>query len=98
MDPDQNISKRVTRGRRRALWVLLIGVSVTALIIGAIFRFTTRYAEMNGSVRHTFEVKAAVRNTLVLLDDAETGERGYLLSGESQYLEPKPLSARSAHN
>ena len=39
-------------------------------------------------VSHTNEVLARLETVLSTLKDAETGERGYLLTGEASYLEP----------
>lgn len=40
------------------------------------------------SVEHTNEVRAQLERTLRTIVDAETGQRGYLLSGDTTYLEP----------
>ena len=45
-------------------------------------------ADTHRQVVHTHEVLTAVRQTLSLLKDAETGQRGYLLTGDPRYLEP----------
>lgn len=39
-------------------------------------------------VIHTHEVIETTKDVLIGLDDAETGQRGYLLSGDRRYLEP----------
>lgn len=43
---------------------------------------------MSGKVSHTHEVIAALEDVFSLMKDAETGQRGYLLTGEDKYLEP----------
>lgn len=68
--------------------VLLLGLFLTAVIVALTYRSTARYAEMSDEVRHSYDVKLAVRRILQLLADAETGQRGYLLNGQSRYLEP----------
>ncbi|MDY3563142.1 CHASE3 domain-containing protein [Gemmata sp. JC673] len=45
-------------------------------------------ADTHRQVVHTHEVLTEVRDTLSLLKDAETGQRGYLLTGDAKYLEP----------
>ena len=40
------------------------------------------------SVAHTREVLEQLENVLSSLKDAETGQRGYLLTGETRYLRP----------
>lgn len=39
-------------------------------------------------VVHTHEVIETTKDVLIGLDDAETGQRGYLLSGDRRYLDP----------
>lgn len=45
-------------------------------------------ADTHRQVVHTHEVLAAVREAMSLLKDAETGQRGYLITGDPKYLEP----------
>ena len=44
--------------------------------------------EAKGWLAHTFEVIAHIESLLSKLEDAETGQRGYLLTGNEEYLEP----------
>lgn len=44
--------------------------------------------EANNWVKHTHEVLTQLETTLSTLKDAETGQRGYLLTGDEHYLEP----------
>lgn len=62
------------------LTVVLIGVSGH----GA----TTDLIETNRWVTHTQEVKRSLAACLASLIDAETGQRGYLLTGDAQFLGP----------
>ena len=39
-------------------------------------------------VVHTYRVIDTTKDVLIALDDAETGERGFLISGERRFLEP----------
>lgn len=39
-------------------------------------------------LRHTYEVLGELNTTLSLMQDVETGSRGYVLTGEDSYLEP----------
>ena len=39
-------------------------------------------------VQHTYEVLGELNTTLSLMQDVETGSRGYVISGEESYLEP----------
>ncbi|HEY1096727.1 MAG TPA: CHASE3 domain-containing protein, partial [Alphaproteobacteria bacterium] len=42
----------------------------------------------NRQVAHTHEVLLALSDILSIMKDAETGQRGYVLTGEERYLEP----------
>jgi two-component system sensor histidine kinase EvgS len=48
----------------------------------------TRAAEAMALQKHTYEVSKTLDETLVRLVDAETGQRGYLLTGDEAYLAP----------
>jgi PAS domain S-box-containing protein len=47
-----------------------------------------------GWVQHTQEVQLELTTVESLLKDAETGQRGYLYTGEARYLEPYDTAAR----
>jgi signal transduction histidine kinase len=67
---------------------LLIGFAIViAMIVGAIW-LTRVQQQASAGVRHTLEVENRVRGVLSRLQDAETGQRGYLLTGEADFLEP----------
>jgi CheY-like chemotaxis protein/CHASE3 domain sensor protein len=46
-------------------------------------------------VSHTLAVKARIASLLSLVKDAETAQRGYLLTGKREYLEPFDKAAKS---
>jgi two-component system sensor histidine kinase EvgS len=48
----------------------------------------TRAGEAMALQKHTYEVSKTLDETLVRLVDAETGQRGYLLTGDEAYLAP----------
>lgn len=75
------------------------------LIWGAVFTLVTvvallshfsgkRYRAAVQAVEHTLSVDAAASGALSLLKDAETGQRGYLLAGDPQFLEPLATARR----
>src|SRR6476469_9673738 len=76
------------RGDRSAIallagFLLLIGAVVATILL------TARQQEAFVRVRHTLEVENQVSLVLSRLQDAETGERGYLLArGNHEFLEP----------
>lgn len=76
---------RKQAGRRLAIivsLVLIVGAAGSAL-------FLVRGADSQmADVVRTFEVRSQARDLILALVDAETGQRGYLLTQDSQYLEP----------
>jgi PAS domain S-box-containing protein len=65
---------------------------VVLLIIGIVgiqsYLEIQRLIESNSWVIHTHEVNEKLEHVLSLLKDAETGQRGFVLTGEDSYLEP----------
>ena len=73
-------------------WRLLAGFLLLAMILGAILvadvANSRRVYETSGAVEHSDEVKIALRQILATLVDAETGQRGFVITGKTEYLEP----------
>ncbi len=71
-------------GKRRAL------VAYTLLVVSAAVLTYAALASRQAAflVRHTIEVRETTRQMLNLLGDAETGQRGFLLTRDATYLEP----------
>jgi methyl-accepting chemotaxis protein len=71
---------------------ILAGYAVALLVVGAVgivaYRGITELVDSADSVTHTHKVKEALSEVLSTLKDAETGQRGFLLTGEARYLEP----------
>ena len=76
------------RRRRGIVQPLVAGCLLLALVLGATTWFLARQQTDNASIRHTLAVDGRVAAVLSRLQDAETGQRGYLLSGDEGYLEP----------
>ena len=78
---------------------LAIGfVAILSLVgINAALSYTnTRRLIINDqAVRHTYQVLNEVDNTLSLMKDAETGMRGYVITGKDNYLQPHRDSVAS---
>ncbi len=67
----------------------LVAALLFFLIGGAIaYRNTTFLVDDAKQVAHTHEVITALEGTLSLMKDAETGQRGFLITGDERYLEP----------
>ena len=59
------------------------------VVIGWVsYRSTTGLIDAADQVTHTHKVLENLEQLLSLLKDAETGQRGYLITGEDRYLEP----------
>jgi signal transduction histidine kinase len=70
----------------------ILAVLATVLLVGTIglmgwFQFASMH-QARFWVRHTDAVVAAVDELSVAVRDAETGQRGYLLTGRAEYLTP----------
>jgi CHASE3 domain sensor protein len=61
--------------------VLVAGVLVALANLGTVYRATN-------AVAHTNDVKAQLEALLASLIDAETDERGFIITGNDSYLEP----------
>lgn len=73
-----------------ATYVAGLGVSLFLLLltIGVALWQSERSVELNQAVRESLETRSQLRLLLRNLQDAETGQRGYLLTGDESYLEP----------
>lgn len=77
--------------RRVGLSLIGIGVTAFVVLVGLIvyqIDSSRRLATTNARVRHTFEVIATVQDLDAATQDAERGQRGFLLTGEDSYLQP----------
>lgn len=81
------ISHSVTRRGRIAIGGALI---VTFLAINAAVSFQSgqRLYQMEQSINHTYQALDTVDAALAALVDAETAQRGYVITGERRYLDP----------
>ncbi|MDZ8053360.1 MAG: CHASE3 domain-containing protein [Aulosira sp. ZfuVER01] len=64
-------------------------VFLVMVVIGIVSKFTTsKLVESNGWVSHTYLVEGNLEDITKLLIDAETGQRGFMLTQKANYLEP----------
>src|SRR5579884_1448555 len=81
-----------SRTPARFSFAVVLGVSLvmTAAIINAVWsiRAVNSVIDRNRSVEHTRIVQDELDGTMIALLNMESGERGYLYSGEQQFLEP----------
>ncbi len=76
--------------------VLVMSLPVCALLAAMMvfYQFEQEARSAHALVEHTFEVRSQIRDVLMLLLNAETGTRGYLLTRQEAFLEPY-LEART---
>lgn len=87
MPQKENNRRRLSVGQ-----IVPIGFGVVLAVAG-ISTTTTEFAKANltetqGRVSHTFQVQGLLKQVEKDLVDAETGQRGYLVTGVTTYLEP----------
>lgn len=76
--------------RGRLAFALGLGVSLLFFVVTGIVDYSSKVSVMQGweRVRQTHDVIVALNSVLQAMQDAETGQRGYILTGEDSYLEP----------
>jgi CHASE3 domain sensor protein len=76
-----SIEKKMTVGLGVALAFLLVNALVS-------YRATRKLIEHERLVSHTHQALTELEATLSTMKDAETGERGYIITGDESYLAP----------
>ena len=74
------------RLRSATISIIAIGVVAIAVVLAAWINLQARHAA--DQVSHAIEIRERAERFLGRLRDAETGQRGYLLTGQAAYLEP----------
>jgi CHASE3 domain sensor protein len=74
---------------------LLLSVSIIAIMMVFIFINNNNLVLSNNRVIYTYEAINFVEQVLNNLIDAETSQRGYLLTGKDEYLEPYKRSIKN---
>src|SRR5579862_7619647 len=77
---------------------VIAAILIGLIVSGAIFAFwsTTHMLSTLRWVDHSLEVRLKLEQALVGIVDAETAERGYLLTGKESFLESFEPSLQSA--
>lgn len=81
---------------RRLAGVLVIVVVLMASVIGLSYRNLDKYSEASGWNTHTFRVLENTSGLLASLINIETGQRGFMLAGKDEFLEPLQNGKRDA--
>src|SRR5262245_39449300 len=87
MPPRPSATFRIAAAFALALATLLVAAAVSYVSL-------TRVASANRWVARTQEVRAALVRTRSVVQDAETGQRGYLITGDVHYLDPYRIARR----
>ncbi len=69
-------------------WGLVVTIALVAAIVASIFWVSARNQSDNAWVRHTLSLRQQLSDVLTLVQGAESAQRGYLLTGRSEYLLP----------
>lgn len=79
--------------------IILYGLSFLLVLISAIASYTSINNLLNtqNQVDHTNTLINKLENVISILKDAETGQRGFLLTGKDEFLEPFNGSLRKAY-
>lgn len=78
----------LTTLHRRLLSILTMGLFLTLGVVAYTCRAALGYDRLNDQVQRTHEVKEELSAVLRLVVDAETGQRGYLITNDPVYLVP----------
>src|SRR5436190_6784369 len=86
--PDLNPGSVKTRRPRATLRFFLFAVGVLATSILVTYFIGAAAIESSRRVARERSILQDLENLISSLKDAETGQRGYLLTGDENYLEP----------
>jgi signal transduction histidine kinase len=72
---------------------------VTLLVIGIqTFESIVSFQQQTKFIEETHQLILSLQNLLTLIIDAETGQRGFIITGDDKYLEPYELSLSSLNS
>ena len=78
------------------LWGSLLIVFAAIVVVGVVASMNvTRLARSERAVAAVLTVQSKLSNVIALLTDAETGQRGFLITGDEHYLEPYNTASAS---
>ena len=87
----------VRRVGRAVLAAIAIGATVLVANFALSVHHTTQLREESAAVLRSNELLLALDNVLTLAVDAETGQRGYVITGRQEYLAPYRAAIGSIH-
>src|SRR5579864_2960182 len=88
--PRRGVMKNRLTPMRKERTAALLGVAALVLmaLVGFFYREWRHYSRSNAAAEQTRAVVDSVDAFITSLVNAETGQRGFLLTGEDRYLEP----------
>ncbi|WP_437678313.1 sensor histidine kinase [Sorangium sp. So ce131] len=86
-----------TSSNSRIRWLLLVVLTAAVLVSSSLYSFRS-FSRSTALVRRTAVLQIELERFLSSLLNAETGERGYLLTGEEEFLEPYQLGITEAEH
>jgi methyl-accepting chemotaxis protein len=72
-----------------------LALAIAVVIGGVSYRNTSQLVESHERVTHTYQILEHLETLTSTLKDAETGQRGYVITGEERYLEPYNSALRT---
>jgi PAS domain S-box-containing protein len=77
---------------------LMLGIAALILLAmaGMVYRDWVQYRRASADADHSRGILDSIQRLFSTVQDAETGQRGYLLTGEEKYLEPYYLAIQLA--
>ncbi len=93
----RRLAARLTEWSRAQHVAAVLGPGVVVLVFaGLVYAGLQAQVRDRADVAHTHRVIEQVERVLARITDAETGQRGYLLTGRGDYLEPYLAAERDA--
>ncbi len=80
--------KKLTAKRNSMICLLVVGTAIVLAFCVIVYSQNQGLVVLQNSVFHSQKVLTALEKTLSAVKDAETGQRGFLLTGDNNYLAP----------
>ncbi len=74
--------------QRRLAGAFFLALAISVLVVVLSYRTTSRFIRSSRAAAATSRTTLELERVMSLIQDAETGQRGYLLTGDDSYLEP----------
>ena len=85
-------------GQKRILIGFIVGIVCVVLISASTYSATMSYQNTINALNRDKAIHNAVSSLLIEIDDAETGQRGYIITGNATYLKPYETAIQSINS